>query len=192
MFLAVCTTPGNWREERLVRIAICTTVLICGFVLPGQARPSAPLAHAVQAGPVFCGWIGVPVSSMTRAFADSLGMAEPYGAIFGQPKPGSPAAQAGIEAGDVITAINGAPLARSRDFATIISKMAPGSVVYLTTFRDGELMPIKLTLGYSNCKRPIWWRIGTEKTDTAIATFQPQTVLVRLPAAVTGPIAKSQ
>ena len=28
-------------------------------------------------------------------------MAKPYGAIFGQPKPGSPAAQAGIEAGDV-------------------------------------------------------------------------------------------
>jgi hypothetical protein len=38
---------------------------------------------------------------MNRPFADSLGMAKPYGAIFGQPKPGSPAAQAGIEAGDV-------------------------------------------------------------------------------------------
>jgi hypothetical protein len=53
-------------------------------------------------------------------------MVEPYGAIFGQPKPGSPAAQTGIEAGDVITAINGAPLARSRDFATIIPKRAAG------------------------------------------------------------------
>jgi len=53
---------------------------------------------------------------MTRAFADSLGMVRPYGAIFGQPKPGSPAAQAGIEAGDVITAINGQTLARSRDY----------------------------------------------------------------------------
>jgi len=88
---------------------------------------------------------------MTRAFADSLGMVEPYGAIFGQPKPGGPAAHAGIEAGDVITAINGA--LRSRDFATIISKRAPGSVIYLTTFRNGELMEIKLTLGYSNCTR---------------------------------------
>jgi serine protease Do len=63
-----------------------------------------------------------------------------------------PAAQAGIEAGDVITAVNGQTLARSRDFATIIAKRAPGSVIYLTTFRNGELMEIKLTLGYSNCK----------------------------------------
>ena len=135
-----------------MRIAICTIVLICGYVLPGQARLSAPLTHQVQKGPVFCGWIGVRVSPMTRAFADSLGMVEPYGAIFDQPKPGSPAARAGIEAGDVVTAIDGTPLARARDFATKISKRAPGSAIYLTTFRNGELMQIKLTLGYSNCQ----------------------------------------
>ena len=133
-------------------VAICAAVLICGFVLPGQARSSSHIAHHVHRDPTFCGWIGVKVSPMTRSFADSLRMVEPYGAIFGQPKPTSPAAQAGIEVGDVITAINGIPLARSRDFATIISKRAPGSVIYLTTFRNGELMEIKLTLGYSKCK----------------------------------------
>ena len=55
-----------------------------------------------------CGWMSVAVSPMTAAFAESLGMAEPYGAIFEQPEPGSPAATAGIEQGDVLTAINGA------------------------------------------------------------------------------------
>jgi serine protease Do len=81
-------------------------------------------------------------------------MVKPYGAIFGRPRPGSPAARAGIEAGDVITAINGTPLARARDFAPIISKQAPGSAIYLTTFRNGEAKEIKLTLGYANCKLP--------------------------------------
>jgi hypothetical protein len=42
---------------------------------------------------------------MTAAFAASLGMAVPYGAIFDQPEPGSPAANAHIEQGDVLTAI---------------------------------------------------------------------------------------
>jgi serine protease Do len=135
-----------------VRIAICTTALICGFVLPGQAQPSGPVAQHVQQVPVFCGWIGVKVSPMTTDFAESLGMVKPYGAIFDRPEPGSPAAKAGIEAGDVITSINGQTLARSRDFAAIISNKAPGSVIYLTTFRNGELMQIKLTLGYSRCK----------------------------------------
>ena len=43
-----------------------------------------------------CGWIGVAVSPMTPAFADAIGMAEPYGAIFNQPEADSPAANAGI------------------------------------------------------------------------------------------------
>jgi S1-C subfamily serine protease len=135
-----------------VRIAICASILICGFVFPGLARPSGPMPQHVKQGSVVCGWIAIGVSPMTRPFADSLGMVEPYGAIFDRPKAGSPAAQAGIEAGDVITAIDCQTLARSRDFATIIAKRAPGSVIYLTTFRNGELMEIKLTLGYANCK----------------------------------------
>ena len=95
-------------------IAICATILICGFVLPGLARPSGPIPQHVKQGSVVCGWIGIAASPMIRAFAASLGMVEPYGAIFDRPKAGSPAAQAGIEAGDVITAINGVPLARAQ------------------------------------------------------------------------------
>ena len=110
-----------------MRSAICTIVMICGFVLPVQARSSSPAAQHVRQVPVYCGWIGVRVRPMTRPFAESLGMVEPYGAIFNKPEPGSPAAQAEIEAGDVITAINGTPLARARDFATIISNRAPPS-----------------------------------------------------------------
>lgn len=98
-----------------------------------------------------CGWIGVQVSPMTAAFAGSLGMAEPYGGIFGKPEPGSPAADAGIAKGDVITAINGAPLMRSSDFATAISEMAPNSLINLTTYRNGALMQIRLMLGSSKC-----------------------------------------
>jgi serine protease Do len=99
-----------------------------------------------------CGWIGTGVSPMTAAFAESLGMAEPYGAIFDQPEPGSPAAQAHIEQGDVLTSINGAPLMRAGDFAGIISAMAPGTTVYLATWRDGQPRQVTLTLGAAPCR----------------------------------------
>ena len=66
--------------------------------------------------PADCGWAGVQVGPMTTPFADSLGFTESYGAIFNQPEPGGPAANAGIEAGDVLTAINGVPLEKSSDF----------------------------------------------------------------------------
>ena len=93
VFCAGWTILGNRPEGRFVRSAICATVLICAFVLPGQTRPSGPIVQHKQQAPVFCGWIGIRVSPMTTAFVDSLGMVEPYGAIFGQPKSDSPAAQ---------------------------------------------------------------------------------------------------
>ena len=88
-----------------------------------------------------CGWMGVEVRPMTAAFAASLGMAVPYGAISDQPEPGSPAANAHIEQG------GGSPLMRSSDFAGIISKMAPGTTVYLATWRNGEARQITMTVG---------------------------------------------
>jgi serine protease Do len=135
-----------------MRMTICTAVLIFGPVLTSQARPSPPAARHVQQVPVYCGWISVRVRPMTRPFAQGLGMVEPYGAIFNRPEPGSPAAQAGIEAGDVVTAINGTPLARARDFAGKISNRAPPSRIHLTVYRNGELMDFKVRVGYSNCK----------------------------------------
>jgi S1-C subfamily serine protease len=99
-----------------------------------------------------CGWMGVRVSPMTAAFAQSLGMTAPYGAIFDQPEAGSPAATAGIAQGDVLTTINGSPLTNWTDFAKIISKMAPGTTVYLNTVRNGETMPIKLIIGSAQCR----------------------------------------
>ena len=100
-----------------------------------------------HSGNDLCGWMGVEVRPMTSAFAASLGMAVPYGAIFDQPERGSPAAKANIEQGDVLTAINGSPLMRSNDFAGIISAMAPGTTVYLATWRNGEARQVTLTLG---------------------------------------------
>ena len=94
-----------------------------------------------------CGWMGVEVRPMTAAFAASLGMAVPCGAIFDQPEPGGPAANAHIEQGDVLTSINGSPLMRSSDFAGIISKMAPGTTVSLPHGANGEARQITLRLG---------------------------------------------
>jgi hypothetical protein len=71
--MLVWRTLRYWGVRR-VRIAICTTVLICGFVLPGLARSSGPAAQHVQQVPVYCGWIGVQVSPMTRVLAENLGM----------------------------------------------------------------------------------------------------------------------
>jgi serine protease Do len=57
---------------------------------------------------------------MTKSLAESLGFVSPYGAIFEAPKPKGPAAAVGIEAGDVVTAINSTPLSKSGDFEGVM------------------------------------------------------------------------
>jgi hypothetical protein len=131
-----------------VRAAACAIVLVCGLsaveptILPTVEREPATTQ---------CGWIGVGVRPMTTPFAQSLGMAAPYGAIFARPEPGSPAAAAGIQEGDVVTAVNGMAVGQVGDFAKAISELAPGALVDLTMFRNGELMELRLMLGSSKC-----------------------------------------
>jgi hypothetical protein len=131
--------------------ATCVAEAQCP-IKPDLPRVNGPASHAAEVQSL-CGWIGVQVRPMTSAFADSLGMVEPYGAIFDQPEPGSPAANAGIEPGDIITAINGSPLKGASDFVAIISTMAPDSMIYLSTFRNGEMIEVRLVLGSSICAK---------------------------------------
>jgi serine protease Do len=78
--------------------------------------------------------------------------AVPYGAMLTKPQPGSPAAKAGIKAGDVVTSINSSTLEHARDFAQLTSMMAPGSTIYLNTLHNGKARPVTLTIGSIKCQ----------------------------------------
>jgi len=134
-----------------MRVAIGAIALFCGMALLGIPCGVAPRAQAQGAD--LCGWIGVAVSPMTSAFANSLGMVQPYGAIFEQPEPGSPAAHAGIQAGDAITSVNGTNIEKASDFAKMIAEIAPETIVHLATFRDGQPMELHVMLGSGKCPR---------------------------------------
>ena len=117
-----------------------------GFDIPaGTAK--LVVAQLKDKGYVTRGWLGVQVQPVTSGVADSLGMKQARGALVDNPQPGSPAARAGIVAGDVITAVNGTSVKDSRALARNISVMAPGSEVKLDVLHKGETKSITLTLG---------------------------------------------
>jgi serine protease Do len=128
-------------------LARLPALLAIGHIVLTQGSPPA----GAQGNQDLCGWIGVAVSPMTKPFAESLGMTEPYGAIFDRPQPGSPAAHAKIEAGDVLAAINGEPLSSSRDFTAKIAAIAPGTTIYLDTYRDRQLIGRQVRVGGAPC-----------------------------------------
>jgi serine protease Do len=83
---------------------------------------------------------------VTAGIADSLGLKKAEGALVDQPQDGSPAAAAGIQSGDVITAVNGTPVKDARDLARTIGMMAPDSSVKLDIIRKGQQQTVALTL----------------------------------------------
>jgi putative serine protease PepD len=62
-------------------------------------------------------------------------------------EPGSPAAKAGLQAGDIITAVDGQHVTSVNQFVAAIANYAPGDTVTLTVNRSGSTKSIKLTLG---------------------------------------------
>jgi serine protease Do len=117
-----------------------------GFDIPA-ATAKLVVAQLKDKGYITRGWLGVQVQPVTADIADSLGMKQARGAMVDNPQDGSPAAKAGIEAGDVITSVNGSAVKDSRDLARTISMMAPGSQVKLDVLHKGEAKPVTLTLG---------------------------------------------
>jgi serine protease Do len=117
-----------------------------GFDIPASTAKLV-IAQLQEKGSVTRGWLGVQVQPVTAEIADSLGLKEARGAIVDNPQAGSPAAKAGIEAGDVITAVNGTAVKDSRALARTIATLAPGSSVKLDVFHKGEGKTLTLALG---------------------------------------------
>jgi serine protease Do len=117
-----------------------------GFDIPAQTA-KVVVAELKDKGVVTRGWLGIQVQPVTKGIADSLGMKTAEGAMVDEPQNGSPAARAGIQSGDVVTALNGTPVKDSRDLAREVAALAPGSSVKLDIFRSGESKTLTVTLG---------------------------------------------
>jgi serine protease Do len=115
------------------------------FDIPSETVKSV-VAQLKDKGVVSRGWIGVQIQPVTADIAENLGMKGSEGALVAEPQAGSPAAKAGIESGDVITAVNGHAVKDARDLARQIGAMAPGTEAKLSVWRKGEEKSVSLTL----------------------------------------------
>lgn len=116
------------------------------FAIPSDTVSSV-VTQLKDRGSVTRGWIGVQIQPLTQDIADSLGLKKTDGALVAEPQANSPAQKAGIEAGDVITAVDGKEVKDARDLAKKIGAMAPKTSVKLTVLHKGSEKAITLTLG---------------------------------------------
>ena len=124
----------------------------------GFAVPSKMVQHVVaqlrEHGAVQRGWLGVSLQPMDRDLATALGAADAKGALVAAVEPDSPAAKAGLRAGDVITAIEGRRVESPRDLATGVAEIGPGRSATLALLRDGAAREQRVELAANPANSP--------------------------------------
>ncbi|WP_313137350.1 DegQ family serine endoprotease [Paracoccus jeotgali] len=92
------------------------------------------------------GWLGVKIQRVTPEIAESLGLDTESGAMVTD-VPDGPAADAGVQAGDVITKFDGKDIADDRDLVARVAQAPIGEKVSVTVLRNGKTEQLDVTLG---------------------------------------------
>jgi len=100
-----------------------------------------------ETGHVTRGWLGVLIQDVTRDLAESFDMSRPQGALVAQVVPDSPAAEAGLKAGDVIVEYNGDTIPTSGALPPMVGRTPVGKSVELTVIRNGKRRTVNVTIG---------------------------------------------
>jgi len=120
-----------------------------GFTIPVDTV--LDVLAQISEGGVERGWLGVSIQPLDRDLAAYLGMAKTTGVIVNSVAEGSPAAKAGVRAGDVVTAFaeHGIEAEKEEDlgdFQRLVARTAPGTRVALALLREGKPKTVEATL----------------------------------------------
>lgn len=117
-----------------------------GFAIPiDLAKGLVP--ELVEKGVVSRGWLGVAIQDVTPELAKSFGLKEEKGALIAEVYANSPAANAGMMRGDVVTEYNGKKIGEPYDLSIAVGETKPNSDVKLTVVRGGEKKDLTLKVG---------------------------------------------
>jgi serine protease Do len=122
-----------------------------GFAIPASLARQIS-AQLVETGKVTRGWLGVVIQPLTPDLAAAFG-AESKGALISEVTEDSPAAKAGLKAGDVVVRIDGHPVTSPADVARSVAMVAPGKNVRLGVWRDKTERSVDIVLGQAPGER---------------------------------------
>jgi serine protease Do len=116
-----------------------------GFAIPSKTVDTVvdSLEHG---GVVSRGFLGVQIQPVSEDIADSLGLKAAKGALVDQTTAGTPAADAGLKAGDVIVKLNGQEIKDAADLTRRVGAMKPGDRAEIAYLREGKEQTANVTL----------------------------------------------
>ncbi len=117
-----------------------------GFAVPINLARRV-MEDLIEYGVVRRPWLGVSISNVTPEAAEASGLPRVAGVLVSEVPDGGPAANAGIQAYDVIVSLDGTPVERVGQLQQLVARMRPGDRVRVGIYRDGGPQDITVRLG---------------------------------------------
>ena len=117
-----------------------------GFAIP--AETAAPIVQKLMKGEAIeRGYLGVRIQPVTEDLAASLGLESNHGEFIQAVEPGEPAEKAGLQAGDIVVAVDGKDVTPDQTLSYLVANIAPGTRVPLSVIRKGKRLTINVVVG---------------------------------------------
>lgn len=116
------------------------------FAIPAEIAKSVT-SQIIKTGAVHHGYLGVSLNDVTPENAQFFNLKDASGTIVTQVTPGSPAAAAGLQHGDVIERLNGHGVENGSALQIAVSELQPGTRVQLGIIHNGTPQTVSLTVG---------------------------------------------
>jgi serine protease Do len=117
-----------------------------GFAIPINMA-TAISDQLIENGSVTRGYLGIVIQDLTPDLAKSFGYGDRKGIVVAQVKDGSPAADAGLQQGDVIVGLDGESVDSMGDFRNRIALTVPGKKRVVSVLRSGDRIDLSVTIG---------------------------------------------
>ncbi len=120
-----------------------------GFAVPSNTVRSVA-EQLITSGRIEYPFIGISYSEINPQIAAEMNLTSKTGVVVSQVTPNSPAQAAGLQARDVVTAINRDKIDENNSLRSLLFKYHVGDTITLTVERDGQTLQVQVTL----VKRP--------------------------------------
>ena len=117
-----------------------------GFAIPSNPA-SKVISQLIEFGETKRGWLGVRIQEVTKEIAEVEKLEKPEGALVASVSENSPAAKAGIKAGDIILEFDGKKVDTMRALPKLVAQTEVGKRVTLRIWRNQKLISKKVLLG---------------------------------------------
>ncbi len=139
-----------------------------GFAIPANLAGDV-MRQLIAFGEVKRGSLGVQTQDLDEEIAPMLGLQPGRGAVVTRVNLNTPAAQAGLKPGDVITAINGHAVNNRAELASIEGQLPVGAKVELTITREGKPLTVSTVLKLIELRQNTGARIDPRLTGVTLS-----------------------